>query len=460
MRLRNICVCLFSFVSMTGAGFAQTGWYQQTTPPGSRGLGNVQFVSANEGWIDEYSGRLLHTTDAGAHWQFVTPFPNDTVSSMSTWWVNQTHGWEMNTFGNTATHGGVLYYTTDGGGTWQRKVLATSPDTIGEGVQFVDENNGWALFYLPSIGSGITRSTDGGNTWSPIVHSSMVGSTYFVDANNGWSATRYAKGNAPLYWTITHSTDGGATWSVQYTDSGNSGATLRVIQFTDLNHGWVAGDSAKIFRTMNGGVDWTKVANTGLTPDAYSSCIFFVDSNNGWIGTNSSATFGLGPLRGILHTTDGGSSWTIQHPAFLLDSTKAHTAKLYSFFFRDADTGWFTSDYSVIGHTTDGGVTGVTDGGSSIPSGYSLSQSYPNPFNPAATISFVLPARSFVSLKVYDMLGREVSTMVSEELQAGTYTRQWNANVASGVYFYRIEAAAVDDPAKHFVETKKMLLLR
>ena len=86
--------------------------------------------------------------------------------------------------------------------------------------------------------------------------------------------------------------------------------------------------------------------------------------------------------------------------------------------------------------------------------GYELTQNYPNPFNPATTISFSVPAQSFVSLKIFDALGREISTLVSEQLFAGTYSRQWDAaGLPSGVYFYRLRAGL-------FIETKKLVLLR
>lgn len=88
------------------------------------------------------------------------------------------------------------------------------------------------------------------------------------------------------------------------------------------------------------------------------------------------------------------------------------------------------------------------------PGKFELRQNYPNPFNPTTTISFTLPSKSFVSLKVFDVLGREISTLVSEEMPAGTYTRQWKAGrLASGVYFYRLQTGS-------FTETKKLVLLR
>ena len=94
------------------------------------------------------------------------------------------------------------------------------------------------------------------------------------------------------------------------------------------------------------------------------------------------------------------------------------------------------------------------DHGTELPKSFALSQNYPNPFNPSTTIAFALPSRSFATLKVYDMLGREVAILVSEDLAAGTYTRQWNAaNLSSGIYFYRLIAGS-------FTQTKKLILLK
>jgi len=89
-----------------------------------------------------------------------------------------------------------------------------------------------------------------------------------------------------------------------------------------------------------------------------------------------------------------------------------------------------------------------------VPNVFTMSQNFPNPFNPSTTISFSLPSESFVSMKVFDILGREVSTLVSEKMPAGSYTKQWNAsNLGSGIYFYRLQAGS-------FTETKKLVLLK
>jgi Secretion system C-terminal sorting domain len=85
---------------------------------------------------------------------------------------------------------------------------------------------------------------------------------------------------------------------------------------------------------------------------------------------------------------------------------------------------------------------------------YSLGQNYPNPFNTSTIISFNIPSKSFVTLKVYDSLGRLVASLVSEELSPGDYSRQWNAgDSSSSIYYYQIHA-------DNFSDTKKMLLLK
>jgi len=76
-----------------------------------------------------------------------------------------------------------------------------------------------------------------------------------------------------------------------------------------------------------------------------------------------------------------------------------------------------------------------------LPTQFSLSQNYPNPFKPSTTISLSVPSTSFITVKVYDALGREVATVLSDELSPGTHARQWNAEgLSSGVYFYRMIA--------------------
>jgi hypothetical protein len=117
------------------------------------------------------------------------------------------------------------------------------------------------------------------------------------------------------------------------------------------------------------------------------------------------------------------------------------------------------SDWSEIWQFTTSQVVGVSEE-VNIPLIFSLNQNYPNPFNPSTTIKYALPYRSQVKLKIFNILGQIVKELINIEQTAGYKSVIWNANVSSGLYFYRIEATSKDDPSKRFVDTKKMLLLR
>jgi hypothetical protein len=98
-------------------------------------------------------------------------------------------------------------------------------------------------------------------------------------------------------------------------------------------------------------------------------------------------------------------------------------------------------------------MVGVREG-PAVPASYSLNQNYPNPFNPSTTIGFSLRFSGFTLLKVFDMLGRQVATLVNEEMNAGDHQVRWEASgMASGVYVYRLESGG-------FSSAKKLLLLR
>ena len=89
-----------------------------------------------------------------------------------------------------------------------------------------------------------------------------------------------------------------------------------------------------------------------------------------------------------------------------------------------------------------------------LPNNFKLSQNYPNPFNPNTKIQFAIPQNGIVSLKVYDILGREVKTLVNQSLKAGTYEINWDAaTYSSGIYFYRLES-------ENYYEAKKMILIK
>jgi hypothetical protein len=152
-------------------------------------------------------------------------------------------------------------------------------------------------------------------------------------------------------------------------------------------------------------------------------------------------------------STIGGISDTMKVISGLTNETK--------YYFRITAVNFYgmESAYSNEVNSTPS-TTGVESEGSNLPTVYSLSQNYPNPFNPTTTITFGLPEASTVSLKIYDMLGREVAVVVNSVLSAGYHNYQWNATgVSSGVYIYRITAVSSNNNVQpNFTQVKKLML--
>ena len=160
-------------------------------------------------------------------------------------------------------------------------------------------------------------------------------------------------------------------------------------------------------------------------------------SNNGTV---------IGSSGTILRTTNGGTTWVLQ--------SSGTTETLNGVSFTDSDNGTVVGNGGTILRTTTGGVVSVDEKDNEIPTEYLLSQNYPNPFNPNTTINYAVKERGFVQLKVYDVLGNEVATLVNEEKQLGNYSVSFSKNnLPSGVYVYSLLV-------NNFVQNRKMILLK
>ncbi|MBK8550226.1 MAG: T9SS type A sorting domain-containing protein [Ignavibacteria bacterium] len=129
------------------------------------------------------------------------------------------------------------------------------------------------------------------------------------------------------------------------------------------------------------------------------------------------------------------------------------TNHLNSVQFINSETGNIVGSDGLILKTGNGGLTSAGEF-TSVPSSFILEQNFPNPFNPVTVIRYALAQSNFVTLKIYDVLGKEVLTLVNEKQHAGNYEIEFNAeNFFSGVYFYKIEAG-------DFSDVKRMLLIK
>ena len=236
-----------------------------------------------------------------------------------------------------------------------------------------------------------------------------------------------------------------ASWGGVFTFSADSNAWVPIgldtvwgYAVTSIDTNVFAGTPRGVYLYSGSGKTW--LPRTAGLPDYLPYCI---------LATADTLLFAYTGLRddGIYMSSDLGQHWVLINDS-LFNGGMVHTlVTTKSYFIAGAQNGAWRIPLSEV-------VTAVNDVPHHFPARYAFSQNYPNPFNPTTTISFVLASRSFVSLKVFDLLGREVSTIVSEELQAGSYRWTWNAGSnASGVYFYRLQAGT-------YTETKKLMLLR
>lgn len=365
---------------------------------------------------------------------------------------------------------GGVYVSSDNGARWT--MLGTSPNTNVLTGLFSFAVRGSVM--LAGDGGGVWRSADNGSTWvrantgiPNIVNNDDFKAIAFVGDNAVVAAT----GNGFLF-----SRDGGQSWNVP--TSGNPSADTRALLV--LPNGRVFGASANgIFRSADTGRTWT------ATPVTVSTWSLVFASNRVVAGLD------LGALR---ISTDEGATWTTAQVTGVSSTVRALAAS-GNVLFAAASEGVFSSSNNGTSWTNvSTGLPGITPlamvatnttlfiggrGGSALgsdrgrgvwqrpltqlsvrqvsterPSDFKLEQNYPNPFNPSTTISYQLPASSAVSLKVFDMLGREVATLVNARQDAGRYQVSFNAaSLASGIYFYRLQAGA-------FTQTNKMMLVK
>ena len=401
-------------------------------PLGFASYQDVDFTDNNTGWIiTQNSSRILKTTSGGETW-FEQNAPTQE-------WLRDITMLDRNTGYITGGNGTILK-TTDGGENWIAQNSGTNYD-LGR-VCFVNKINGWIVGQTDSNFSGIIlKTTNGGMNWINQTPGSIprLYGVSFVDSLNGWAVS--GGGTGYDYGVVLRTKDGGVSWFEQ-TWGGQYYFTD--VFFIDTLKGFVLGKKFgagfSIYRTIDGGETWQPTAFY----ESSLSRIKFVDKNTGWV---------IGAYGDIYNTSNGGDSWTEQHSYTHQD--------LYGVDFTDANNGWAVGWYGTILHTSNGGVTFVDNKNNRlIPKDYTLFQNYPNPFNPSTIIQYNLSQESFVTLKVYDILGREVANLVRGVKGPGYHNANFNGrNLSSGVYIYRLSVKALDG-SREYTAAKKLLLMK
>ncbi len=430
---------------------------------------DVSFVSPTTGWVFN-SGRVMYkTTNGGVSWfnQSKDFMREDLVSVQ---FLTELKGFAL-------TYNTKILKTLDGGFTWSKTNYAVRDFSR---IRFINDNTGFVAgtknIYIPPymyIPRGVLlKTTNEGVDWIEIFSSSdntEFKDICFISESIGWLC-----GKIP--GVALKTTDGGSNWTLQGTGM-HTTPIINSIVFLSQDLGYAAG--SRVYKTTNGGNDWFQLS---FIPWTQISSIFFIDQNIG---------FAIGMEYNELYkTTDGGVSWfnIVVEPdlfffekiAFVNDSigyilcndrvfistdqgmTWAKQKSPYHWGLRDisfinSNRGWIVGSKGFIMNTTNGGITFVEDNDKlPQPKEFTLEQNYPNPFNGQTNITYSILSTDKVTLKVYDVLGREVATLEDMVKESGRYTSQFlipNSKFSSGVYFYQLKAG-------EFSASKKMMYLK
>jgi photosystem II stability/assembly factor-like uncharacterized protein len=373
-------------------------------------LTNINFLNEHTGfaggarlYFTDFTskGVIYKTTNAGTNWNIV--FLDTNILINGVYCLNSD---TCLAYGGYYTLQPKMLRSTNGGNNWYYI-------NTGEITSSINSLNFFGNIAFATCKNGIYKSTNNGNNWANVLPQfGYDAGSFFLNSNTGWC--NYDNGH------IFKTTNSGINWQLVYSNPAYSYG--QEMFFTDANTGYAILDSgfiSKILKTSDGGTNWI-VLNPGLIN--YFKSIFFVNENTGYISGNGG---------NVTKTTDAGNSWAISWTGWGTSWNDIH--------FLDPYVGYVCGDNSIILKTTNGGFIGIPPISTEIPKDFTLYQNYPNPFNPTTNIKFSIPKAAFVTLAVYDMLGREIQTLVSENLSPATYEVKWDAaQFSSGIYFYKL----------------------
>lgn len=450
-----------------------TNWIDYSTGTGNT-VNGLYFSSITNG-ISICGNQVLKTTDGGETW-------SETFSILgqftSLFFINNQIGFAT---GYNPTFGSFVYLTSNGGNNWTSNILI---DTLKfNSIFFVNENTGFICGGSPAV---VYKTTDGGNNWNKLIlnnGNNELNKISFADENKGYTVGTnglfYKTTNGGESWEklnfytfrflgveakdnhvwatvsditadyIIHSVDNGNTWYKQYT----AFEILNDIKILN-NTGWAVGNFGLILKTTNRGVI---PLPTPQTPT-------LLIPNENAINVPPRVTFGWVNANLVMFRLQVSDVNNFNNPPYDIlvierfCELELELNKRYYWRVR-AENPAGLSNWSVVRTFSTDDPTSVEEE-IFIKKDFVLFQNYPNPFNPVTVISYQLTVDSYVTLKVFDVLGKETVVLVNEQKKAGIYNINFDAaGLKSGVYYYRL---IINNNKREniFTETKKMLLLK
>ena len=309
-----------------------------------------------------------------------------------------------------------IIFRSDNGLSWER---TTELEGLARSIIY-DESSG---YLFAGSTQNCYRSLDYGETWELILPGVGI-CCLFLDSNGSLFAGDFGG-------TIYRSSNNGDDWS-----SFATGGAAKIKSITENSSGdlFIAQPGSGVFKSNDNGENWVEINNGLENVNTYSVVIN---------GSNELFTCVIGV--GVYKSSNWGDSWELVNEG--LTDYNAQFLLL-----DDDDFIYVGTEFNVFRSIQP--TTGIQENENILQDNYVLTQNYPNPFNPTTHISYSICEESLVQLKVFDILGREISTLVNDKKSPGNYNVLFDGNdFPSGVYFYRIQAG-------NFYLTKKMMLIR
>lgn len=421
MYQTKLVIVVSILVVMVSVTYSQ--WQQV---PSSPSLSINDIVEANGIlYLAHGSQGVYKSTDSTQTWQLINNGLNTTQAK---------NAYQLLIKGDTlyvATVDGI-YKSTDAGDNWIKK---SNGITIGPGAlyEFCESIFEYNEELFTGAGSGIYHSTDSAENW---IATNVTGSGILAKNFVSHGMELFAARENINFPNGYYSTDDGITWSPL------TSISVPVITYLSEPGKLWAGTIHGVWLSTDSGATWEHRSN-GLSLDPYSSSIIRV---NGKLVT--SLKFGGS---GMFFSADEGMNWQEFSDGLPFLNTIDKLIVYHGKIIAATSDGLWQRDTTEI-------VTSLEDQGS-ISAGFKLEQNYPNPFNPTTHIRYAIGSRQFVSLKIYDVLGKEITTLVNEEKPAGEYTVEFSASagdgsrLSSGIYYYQLKTG-------DFSETRKLILMK
>jgi len=442
-KILLITVCTF-FLSCL---FAQDFWIKQPSSPTTKNLRKILFVDTLYGWASGDSGTIINTTNGGQNWTVqnsgITAYNIDDI-----FFLNRRLGWALSN--DYLFFGTKMLKTTNGGLNWQ---LSVFPDTtqVFYTIFFLDSLTGFMGGYTGTI----YKTTNGGNNWiNCYIDSNYCPYLYlfpklnfsFLNAQTGF----VCGGHLDIQGMIWRTTDAGLNW---LTYCVTPEPVLRIKSLYPNKIIATGGDfeyNGVTTQSIDSGNTWMydligPTDSTTYLGIGYS--LAFRTPSELWIPLGYSLSWGV--------NLDSGSKIGYWYQIPTPDSSA-----IYDAIFVNQTFGYACGDNGVL-LKYNPAIIGIHGNSELVPNRYKLYQNYPNPFNPVTTISYFVNTKSTINIRVYDLLGREIRFISEGVKPAGLYKTIFSSKgLASGVYFYVMEATPLDINEKVFTESKKMVILK